>query len=360
MTLSIQAKFIHVETEKVPVARLAANIEKQIQEKPKDVSLRYALARLHSMAYALRSDQCDMDKRYNSPFFGYMNTDHPPEQVVTAGDARTEQEAKEQLQRAIGEYQKALDLDTNHLPSRLGLGWCLDQAGDKKTALDHYRKALALAWDLENKNGVGLGRSMTEEIAGYMLPLLDPKADAAEIAKIKGYQRTMAGKPRAVTPLVIPLQSDTPLEQLVDPNLGVLFDLDGSGLDRRWGWITPKAAWLVFDHDGRGEITSGLQLFGSVTFWVFWKNGYHALASLDDDGDGVLRGDELKGLTLWQDANGNGLSEPGELKPLAAWGITALSCRYETHATGIPFSPRGVVFQDGSTRPSYDWIAPGK
>ena len=60
------------------------------------------------------------------------------------------------------------------------------------------------------------------------------------------------------------------------------------------------------------------------------------------------------------DANGNGVSEPGEVKPLAAWGITALSCRYETHPTGIPFSPRGVVFQDASTRPSYDWIAPGK
>jgi hypothetical protein len=170
----------------------------------------------------------------------------------------------------------------------------------------------------------------------------------------------MAGKPRAVTPLLIPLQPDTPFEQLVDPNLGVPFDLDGSGLDLRWGWITPKAAWLVFDQQGHGEITSGLQLIGGVTFWIFWENGYRALASLDDDGDGVLRGDELKGLALWHDANGNGVSEPGEVKPLAVWGITALSCDFQTHATGIPFSPRGVVFQNGSTRPSYDWIAPGR
>src|SRR5262249_38418792 len=158
--------------------------------------------------------------------------------------------------------------------------------------------------------------------------------------------------------LVVPLHSDTALDQLVDPHLGVSFDLDGSGLERRWGWITPQAAWLVFDHDGRGEVTSGLQMIGGVTFWIFWENGYRALASLDDDG--MVRGEELNGLALWHDANGNGVSEPGEVKPLAAWGITALSCAYQTHATGIPFSPRGVVLADGSTRPTYDWIAPGK
>jgi len=40
----------------------------------------------------------------------------------------------------------------------------------------------------------------------------------------------------------------------------------GAGLrPRRRGWF--------FDHDGRGQITSGLQLFGNVTFWIFWQNG---------------------------------------------------------------------------------------
>jgi hypothetical protein len=51
---------------------------------------------------------------------------------------------------------------------------------------------------------------------------------------------------------------------LTNPNARVAFDLDGSGLPRKWGWITPKAAWLVYDPAGEGRITSGLQMFGNV------------------------------------------------------------------------------------------------
>ena len=61
---------------------------------------------------------------------------------------------------------------------------------------------------------------------------------------------------------------------------------------------------------------------------------------------------------LWQDANGNGVSDPGEIKSLAEWNIIGLSCRSQTHSTGIPFHPSGVILKDGSTRPSYDWLAP--
>ena len=116
----------------------------------------------------------------------------------------------------------------------------------------------------------------------------------------------------------------------------------------------------MYDGNDNGRVTSGLQLFGNVTFWAFWNNGYEALSALDNNGDGELRGDELEHLALWQDANGNGVSDPGEVKPLAAWNIIGLACRSQTHATGIPFHPTGVTLKDGSTRPSYDWIVPAK
>jgi hypothetical protein len=143
----------------------------------------------------------------------------------------------------------------------------------------------------------------------------------------------------------------------VDPNARVPFDLDGSGVVRKWGWITPKAAWLVFDPEGRGKITSALQMFGNVTFWIFWRDGYAALSALDDDGDGVLRGPELRGLALWRDRNGNGVSEPGEVLSVEACGIGAISCTSEIHSTGINWNPVGVTFTDGSSTASYDWIA---
>jgi hypothetical protein len=100
-------------------------------------------------------------------------------------------------------------------------------------------------------------------------------------------------------------------------------------------------------------------MFGGVTFWLFWETGYDALASLDDDGDGVLAGAELKGLAIWHDANGDGVCDRGEMKPLSEYSIVAVSCRFErdpSHPDRVAFSPRGVAFRDGRTRPTFDLI----
>src|SRR5205085_4329163 len=112
---------------------------------------------------------------------------------------------------------------------------------------------------------------------------------------------------RWATPILVPVTKAVALHELVDANAAVTFDLDGSGLPRQCGWLTPKAAWLVFDADGQGRITSALQMFGNVTFWIFWRDGYDALRSLDDNHDGVLSGVELRGLALWHDRNSNGI-----------------------------------------------------
>jgi hypothetical protein len=160
-----------------------------------------------------------------------------------------------------------------------------------------------------------------------------------------------------ITPIAIPLE-DAPLSELLDTKASVAFDLDGTG-KRAWTWITPKAGWLVMDHAGTGRIESGLQFFGSVTFWLFWDNGYQALTLLDDNRDGELSGKELDGLAIWHDKNGNGVSEPGEVRPLAAYGITALSCRAEAHGRSsdcLVYSPAGVRYASGRSRPSYDVI----
>lgn len=157
---------------------------------------------------------------------------------------------------------------------------------------------------------------------------------------------------------LVPLREGMTLADLVDANAGIAFDLDGSGEQRRWGWITTNAAWLVFDHDDRGKITSGLQMFGNVTFWTFWRDGYHALASLDDDGDGSLSGPELRHLAFWQDRNLNGISEPGEVTPVTEQDVIAIDCRSAAHSSGIQFNDHGLTFRHGRTRATYDCIAP--
>src|SRR5438445_365240 len=109
--------------------------------------------------------------------------------------------------------------------------------------------------------------------------------------------------PRPITPIAIPLEANLRVCDLEALDARVPFDADGSGLRKTWSWITPKAGWLVYDPARTGEVTSALQLFGNVTFWCFWDDGYQALAALDDNGDGLLTGKELNGLAIWHDKN---------------------------------------------------------
>jgi hypothetical protein len=162
-----------------------------------------------------------------------------------------------------------------------------------------------------------------------------------------------------VTPIAIPLSDGLNAADLEARAARVAFDADGSGIAKPWTWITPNAAWLVHDPQGSGQVASALDLFGGVTFWLFWDTGYDALAALDDNRDGALTAAELDGLALWHDANGNGISDPGEVRPLAAHGITALSTQHQrdpAHPDHIAWSPHGVTFGDGRTRPSFDLV----
>jgi len=193
----------------------------------------------------------------------------------------------------------------------------------------------------------------------YLIPLLDAERDRAEIERLRRDARELERKGRFITPIAVPLEDGLTALDVEDSNASVAFDADGSALAQRWTWIRSNAAWLVFDRHAEGRITSGLQLFGSVTFWLFWENGYRALAALDDDGDGAIAGRELEGFALWHDRNGNGLSEGGEVRPVAEWGVVSLSTRYEhdaSHPDEIAVSPRGVTLRNGTVRPTFDLL----
>jgi hypothetical protein len=105
----------------------------------------------------------------------------------------------------------------------------------------------------------------------------------------------------------------------------VKFDLDGTGRPQTYPWLRPDAAFLVWDPQHTGRITSGRQLFGNVTWWMFWNDGYQAMAALDDNHDGWLTGCELAGLALWFDVNQNGVSDPGEVIPIDKTDIEGIA-----------------------------------
>ncbi|MFO0804154.1 MAG: hypothetical protein U0791_13655, partial [Gemmataceae bacterium] len=191
------------------------------------------------------------------------------------------------------------------------------------------------------------------------VPLLDKVKDKGEIATLDDRMAQLRKLPRAVTPVAIPLEDGLIAADLEDRNARVAFDADGSGLQRKWTWINSRAAWLVHDPKHTGKIDSALQMFGGVTFWLFWETGYDAMAALDDNRDGILSGQELDGLALWHDTNTNGLCEPGEVKSVSAYGIMSLSCKFErdhNHPDRVAYSRAGATFKNGHTRPTFDLV----
>lgn len=367
MAFTSHAHFFIPELEEVPTDRLLTNLTQRAKEDPKDVQMVYALARVHAMAYAKAQSTFKVARKGSSPFendprkeglpyFGPQDRGFLPRETA----APTNTAARSHLDFAIRYYSQALEIQPDHLPSEVGLGWCQDQAGKKKEAIQTYRKALDQAWRDEKKSGHIFQSSIAGEICDYLLPLMDPKADAAEIKRVTQIKQEAQRLPRSITPLIVPLEDGLSLDQLVDLQGAVPFDLDGSGVVQKWQWPTPQVGWLAYDPSGAGDVRSGLQLFGAVTFWIFWENGYEALASLDNDQDGFLRGAELEGLVIWRDTNSNGVSEPGEVQPLSYYGITGLACGCQRHQTGIPYNPAGVVFEDGHTRPTFDWVSSAK
>ena len=360
-SIGLSAIMIMVETKRVPVQRLAENIQRQLEKNPNDIELRLNLARLYAMAYALKVTEFGAKPRDGENLEAFFGQPVPtmPGPAKPAPSREHQQRAKEDLARALTLYREVIARAPDNFIAHLGYGWSLEQAGQRAEAIAEYRKVVELAWPADQKRGGFMSgqEPATSEAAGRLEALLDPVKDKQELAALKGKVAELSRKGRAITPIAIPLQTGI-TEPPLDLDARVLFDADGSGIPKRWTWIEKDAGWLVYDAEGRGEITSALQWFGSVTFWLFWSNGYEALSALDDNGDGELRGDELRHLALWRDRNQNGISERGEVRPLAAHRIIALSTRWEPGdgLTVAAHSARGVVLANGTTRPSYDLI----
>jgi tetratricopeptide (TPR) repeat protein len=336
----------------VPTDRMIANLEKRGS---KDAHALYLLGRVHSLAYAQGLSAVRVRKGEQEPYFGRFDQGVPP--APPAPDAAAKR--RQHLSKAIAAYRQAVKLDPGNLSARLGLSWCLQQSGDKPAALAGYRETFKLAYPAQmKKEGPLFTTSLAEETGRYLLSLLDPKKDAAEIAELNQKMQALQRLPRAITPVLIPLERGLTFEELVDPAAAVSFDLDGTG-PRNWGWVTPRAGWLVYRRSSPG-IRSGLQLLGSVSWWVFWRDGYEAMSALDDDGDGWLAGPELEGLAVWNDADQDGISREAELFNLDQLGVAALSCQAQIHPQGFPYSPAGIRYQDGTLGDSYDWMPSGR
>ncbi len=279
-------------------------------------------------------------------------------------------------------FERALDLDPENGLFYLGLAGLYEQYSSYATdanIVDHpaqlahvtiprirvtyylaYRFSIEedRSWEYRPMWGLREFVSYEAGTAYLRLAAVEPSiAEANSVARVKEDLATLEGLPTGpITPIIFSTEAHRSVLDLLDPDTHVTFDLDGSGRNERWSWIRPGTGLLVWDPVNRGQITSGRQLFGTATWWLFFRDGYSALDALDDDRDRVLSGPELKGIGVWFDGNANGRSEPGEVRRVVDFGVRAIATQSTGFDHGMPMNARGIVLKDGAAVPTYDWL----
>jgi hypothetical protein len=353
-----------------PVDRLIRNAEADIQAHPKDANAHCTLARLHYLAFSLRTDTLSSGR--------WNGTGKPGSQPK--GNISDEQ-ALQHLTAAVVEIGTALKLDPTLALSHLTAACIREEgapfaprvkSGDTANgwmdlAIAEYKRAHDLAWaqdsKLEKAPFWGVPSLVSHEAAESYIRLVTSRGlrpGEKEIVDVmEAHVKKLSSLPpnRLMTPIVISMTPHASLSELLDPTIQIGFDLDGTGRDQKWPWLQPDTGLLVWDPKRTGVITSGRQLFGTVSWWIFWENGYAALTALDDNHDGWLTGRELDGLALWFDRNQNGRSDPGEVIPIAELGIDAIHVKADGREGVAWKSSKGIRLRDGSFLPTWDWVA---
>ena len=375
----VEAKFVR--SDFVPVDRLIANVEKILRSEPNNKEAIYTLGRLHSLAFADGSHSVEIYNRGNIPQFGHAST---PEVILKQEGIKDKESAMKHLSESLRLYRMSVEKDPKNALYWFSYAWVLEQGASFASEVDAPFKNGAVkmtsdAWKTESLkdfrtafrlcSGSDLSRRgflagdkniVSQEAALAILETFKGKKltphELNEQTRLQSHLKKIKTSPRFVTPIIFPLNSSQTYLNLTSGKRSSTFDLTGDGVKRKWDWVSPETGILVWDAKRTGKIKSGRQLFGSVTWWMFWENGYAPLQALDDNRDGLLTGLELRGISVWIDSNGNGISDPGEVTPANLFGIRAIRVRPDSGAHAILCNSLGIELKDGTTRPSYDWV----
>lgn len=139
----------------------------------------------------------------------------------------------------------------------------------------------------------------------------------------------------AAPPVVLDLDGDG--VEFVSSAVGARFDYDGDGAAELTAWAGADDGLLVFDRNGDGKITEG----GELVFAAGALTDLQGLAAKYDsnrDGQFDAADAEFASFGVWQDANSNGITDPGEYRTLAEAGIVRI---------GLVSDGKGYVTADG-------------
>lgn len=162
-------------------------------------------------------------------------------------------------------------------------------------------------------------------------------------------------------PLVLDLgATGIPLSSQNGPG-AVYWDIDNDGYREATGWVGPEDGLLALDVNGNGTIDNNAELFGNSAAHA---TGFEALAVHDANRDGRITAADTvwNSLRVWIDANGDAVSQAGELKTLAALKITQINLTYgggwQDAGNGNSIQGESTFIIDGQSRRVVDvWFA---
>jgi hypothetical protein len=153
---------------------------------------------------------------------------------------------------------------------------------------------------------------------------VDARAGALTASSLLTFKNKTIGM---LSPIILDLDGDG-VEMLSIKKAKAAFDMNGDGVTDDTGWAGKGDGFLVIDRNNDGKITDASELsFAAENKDA--RSDLEALAALDNNNDGVLNKDDARfaELKVWVDANGNGVTDAGELKTLAEHGITEIGLR---------------------------------
>lgn len=125
--------------------------------------------------------------------------------------------------------------------------------------------------------------------------------------------------PNVASPLTLDLDGDgVELTSFDRSTTATFFDIDGDGFAEQTAWVSSDDGLLVRDMDQSGTIDAVNELFGSPSI-----DGFALLETFDSNGDRVINqyDDVWADLLVWKDANGDAVTQEGELHSLASLNI---------------------------------------
>ena len=132
---------------------------------------------------------------------------------------------------------------------------------------------------------------------------------------------------------------------------GVRYDLDGDGLADKTSWIGATEGFLFLDRDKNGTVTNA----GEFSFTGDLSGAASDLAGLaafDSNADSVLSAADARfgEFRLWQDTNGNGVAETGEILTLAAAGVRSINLKATANTAAALPGDVAIVARGSYTR----------